>query len=131
VGLSGIQLSGDLFAAFLDAATSITALFIHWCGMEAPGGVLAVADALRRNTNIQCLELDWLDETQLIRILNGLASNTTVQDLGLIVYDPSLHVSLAVNPFWSLLGPLRNLSLESSLQISVLRWTLFNQLHRA
>jgi hypothetical protein len=54
------------------------------CGIEAPGGgVLAMADALRRNTNLQRLELERLDETYLIPILNSLPSNTSVRELRL------------------------------------------------
>jgi hypothetical protein len=62
VQLSRLRLSGDSMASFLDNATSVTTLDIYDCGMEAPGGALAIAAALQRNTNIQRLELCHLDE---------------------------------------------------------------------
>jgi hypothetical protein len=95
-----LQLSGDSMVAFLDAATSITALKLWRCDMEAPGGALAVAAALQRNTNIQRLELCHLDldevDLYLIPILTSLASNTSLQELNF--QDPvcSIDVSLAL-----------------------------------
>jgi hypothetical protein len=92
-----LQLSGASMAAYLDTAPSVTTLCIHGCGMEAPGGVLAVADALQRNTNIQRLQLEWLDEMYLVPILNSLAFNTSLKELEFCFYfHLSLGASLAV-----------------------------------
>ena len=81
VRLDCLQLSGTSFASFLDSATSVTALALCRCGMEAPGGARAIADALQRNTNIETLLLDRLSDIDLHPILNSLASNTGVQEL--------------------------------------------------
>jgi hypothetical protein len=92
--LNGLQLSGDSLAAFLDSATSVTAVLeLVCCEMDAPGGAFAIAAALQRNTNIQELMLAG-DIMYTIPILNSLASNTSIR-----VFMPcinSLPVSLAV-----------------------------------
>jgi hypothetical protein len=96
VEFNALLLSGDAMASFIDSAPSLTELSIRTCDMVAPGGVLAVAAALRRNTNIQRLKLVWLDEMYVIPIVRSLTSNTTVKTLYLDVESVSLDASLAV-----------------------------------
>jgi hypothetical protein len=96
VHLEYLKLYGDSMASFLGSATSITTLHMCRCGIEAPGGALAVAAALQRNKHIQRLELRYLDEIYLIPILNNLGSNTSVKELSLWFFGQSLNSSLAL-----------------------------------
>jgi hypothetical protein len=96
VKLRQLLLSGDLMASFLDAAASIATLELEECDIMAPGGVLAVAAALQRNSNIQRLKLDDRNKRNLIPILNSLASSTQIMELSLVLHGPSLNISLAV-----------------------------------
>jgi hypothetical protein len=96
VDLIDVRLSSDLFAAFLDTATSITALYLGDCVMEAPGDGLAVAAALQRNRNIRQLILSTLDDVYLIPILSNLGSNTSVEALHLWLFILSLDASRAL-----------------------------------
>jgi hypothetical protein len=91
-----LRLSGGLMASFIDCAKSLTTLSITRCHMVDPGGALAVSDALKRNTNIQRLELNDLRGMYLIPIVNGLTSNTTVKILKLWFGSVLLDESLAV-----------------------------------
>jgi hypothetical protein len=105
VGFDSLRLSGDAIASFLDSATSVTTLSLTNCVMEqAPGGALAVATALQRNTNIQRLELWDQYAMYMVPILNSLAFNSRVREL--IVWIDSEALSLALKDF-----------LESSLTI--------------
>jgi hypothetical protein len=96
VGLRSLHISGDSMASFIDSATTVTTLSIRWCDMLHPGGGLAVAAALQRNSNIRRLELLELVEMHLISILSSLAFNSTVQTLrlrfGFLLLDESLAV---------------------------------------
>jgi hypothetical protein len=96
VMFSGLQLSGDSMASFIDAATSDTILSIRECELEAPGGVVAVAAALQRNKNIWRLILKRLDDKYLIPILNSLTSNTSLKELLVSCSGGSLEFSFAV-----------------------------------
>jgi hypothetical protein len=98
VELDDLRLSGESMASFLDAATSLTVLYIRQCDMAALGGASAIAGALQRNTNIQHLELSELDAMHLIPIVSSLASNTTLKSLYLrfLFRSISLDESLAV-----------------------------------
>jgi hypothetical protein len=83
-----LQLPGDWFAAFLDAATSVTELEMDLMDVrrhtdDRPGGTLAIANALQRNTQIRRLKLVSLDEMYLIPIVSSLISNTTLKELAL------------------------------------------------
>jgi hypothetical protein len=94
-----LQLSGNAFASFLDTATSVRTLKLLNCGMEAPGGVHAIAAALQRNTNIERLQLQVQNEMDLNTILSSLAYNTSVRDVNFYFPLQSLAVSLVVGRF--------------------------------
>jgi hypothetical protein len=78
-----LQFSGDSMASFLDTATSITTLELNHCRMIAPGGALAVAAALQRNSNILRLKLCDIHQRCLVPIVSSLAYNTSVKELEL------------------------------------------------
>jgi hypothetical protein len=96
VAFRNLQLSGDSVTTFIDAAASVRSFELWDCDMEAPGSALAVAAALQRNTNIRRLILCFLDDMYLLSILNILAFTTTVKELRVGCYGPSLDESLAV-----------------------------------
>jgi hypothetical protein len=103
VAFSSLHLSGNVIASFLDTATFVTTLELGEGDMLAPGGVLAVAAALQRNTNILRLKLSnlrlklrCLAEMYMIPIVRSLASNTTLTTLQLDFAHFSLDESLAV-----------------------------------
>jgi hypothetical protein len=115
VELEWLRLSGDSFAAFLDAATSITALKICNCRMEAPGGAIAVGAALQRNKSIRRLELNDLDDEYLLPILHSLASNTPVKELKVSFKKISLAESLAVKSLLESTKTIRQFELQARL----------------
>jgi hypothetical protein len=96
VHLSDVHLPGNAFASFLDTAKSVTSLIIYHCNVEASART-AISAAFQRNTNIETLKLDLLDEMDLIPIVNGLASNTSVMKLELCYFISSLNISLALS----------------------------------
>jgi hypothetical protein len=67
-------------------------LELEECDIMAPGGVLAVAAALQRNSNIQRLKLDDRNKRNLIPILNSLAFTTQIMELSLVLHGPSLNI---------------------------------------
>jgi len=73
---------------FVDTASSITVLGLYYCDMEPSlereEGARDLAAALQRNTNIQTLRFDFIDEPYFISsILHGLQSNISVKTLDL------------------------------------------------
>jgi hypothetical protein len=121
VHLEYLKLYGDSMASFLDAATSITALKIHNCDLEAPGGAFAVAAALQRNTNIQWLELYELDDVNLILIVSSLGSNTGVEALNLWLPVRSRDSSLAVANLLESTGSIQRLELHGPCDLDTFR----------
>jgi hypothetical protein len=78
VRLEDLQLSGDSIASFLDTAAFVTTLELVGCDMEAPGSLRAVAAALKRNTNIQRLELTPRNGyVGMLPIANSLAAKAS------------------------------------------------------
>ena len=72
------------FSTFVDNASSITSYSIFGCDMEAAGrqqGGSDLAAALQRNTNIETLELSYLEDICAIPILEGLRLHTAVKTL--------------------------------------------------
>jgi Ran GTPase-activating protein (RanGAP) involved in mRNA processing and transport len=97
VQFSRLRLSGDLFAEFLDTATSVTTLQLWSCDMVAPGGALAVATALQHNKNIRRLELNYGRDRCLTLFVRGLASNMTMLELVLVgSYSSGLSLDLSL-----------------------------------
>ena len=82
VGLTCLRLIPSDISTFLDNASSITNLRLWNCDME-PGeggqGARDLAAALQRNTNVETLQLNRLDDIYAIAILEGLRSNTSVK----------------------------------------------------
>ena len=82
VVLSWLRLPTDI-SMFVDNASSITSFRLHSCDMEAAvrgqGARRRLAAALQRNTNIETLELDNLEDIYAVPILEGLRLNTAVK----------------------------------------------------
>jgi hypothetical protein len=91
VQLLKLHLSGNSMASFIYTATSVTALAIAGSyGMGDPGGARAIAAALQRSTNLQQLKLHSLHETDLIPIVNSLASKestSSIKSLSIMCYN--------------------------------------------
>jgi len=73
---------------FVDTTSSITVLGLYYCDMEPSlereQGARDLAAALQRNTNIQTLRFDFIDEPYFISsILHGLQSNISLKTLDL------------------------------------------------
>ena len=80
-----LRLPADI-SMFVDNASSITSIGFHDCVMEPnerERGARDLAAALQRNTNIQTLELNRLDDIYAIPILQGLRANTSVNSLSI------------------------------------------------
>ena len=81
VDLMSARLPADV-STFLDNASSITSLKLYACDME-PGereqGASSLAAALQRNTNIETLELNSLEDIYALPILESLRSNTSLK----------------------------------------------------
>jgi hypothetical protein len=114
VAFSFLKLSGNSMASLLDTATSVTMLAIFCCYMEAPGseGEHAMVNALQRNTNIQRLQLMWINEIYLIPILRSLACNTGVRELALVFEMIPHDVSLAMENLLESTTNIRRFELE-------------------
>jgi hypothetical protein len=96
VRFTNLRISSDSVGTFLNTAASVTDLELIHCSMEGPGGALAVANALQRNTSIRRLKLHCLDD-DILSILTGLTSNTSVEELTLWWFQSlSRNVSRAV-----------------------------------
>jgi hypothetical protein len=84
VRLMSTEVSGTELARFLDAATSVTKFEISRCKMKASErkqGMIDLAAAIQRNTNIRNLALKDLEDIYLCPILSSLASNPHVNEL--------------------------------------------------
>jgi len=91
VELDRLHLPADI-STFVDNSPSITSFSLSWCDME-PGereqGARSLA-SLQSNTNIERLELNYLEDIYSIPILEGLQSNTSVKTF---VCSPSVSFS--------------------------------------
>ena len=69
-------------STLVDNTSSLTSFIISDCDMnpaERQQGARSLAVALQRNTNIETLELDGLEDVYAIPILEGLRSNTSLK----------------------------------------------------
>jgi len=98
VDLQWARLPTDI-STFVDNASSITSFTLHSCDMEAAEreqGARSLAVALQRNTNIQTLELNRLDDIFTTTIFSSLRSNDSLKTLifgSLRVSDVALHAT--------------------------------------
>ena len=92
VSLDYSSLPTDI-STFVDTASSITKFSLNGCDMdpaaERQQGAQRLALALQRNTNIETLELHWLEDIYAVPILEGLRLNTAVKTF--IFYPPSIR----------------------------------------
>jgi len=83
VGLVGLHLPTDV-STFVDTAASVTSFSLSNCDMEPAErerGTRDLAAALQHNTNIEHLDIDFLDDIYAIPILQGLRSIVSLKKL--------------------------------------------------
>ena len=81
VEMSWLRLPTDI-SKFVDNASSITSFSLCNCDMdpaEREQGARSLAAAIQRNSNIEHLELNNLEDIYAVPILEGLRSNTAVK----------------------------------------------------
>jgi hypothetical protein len=81
VSFHSLQLSSDFMVPFLDNATSVRELKLSGCDMETPADALVIAAVFQRNTTVQRLKLEWINEVLMIPLLNSLASEQSKSKL--------------------------------------------------
>ena len=81
--LQSLRLPADV-STFVDTASSITSLILSSCDFaptERDDGTRDFAVALQRNTNINTLELGFMDDSSAVPILQSLQANVSLKTL--------------------------------------------------
>ena len=117
VMLWGLRLPTDI-STFVDNASSITSFCIDGCDMEAAErqqGASDLAAALQRNTNIETLSLEKMENIYTVPILESLRLNAAVKNF-IFFSGPQVHGNNIISILSRPDSPLRCFEFHGSLE---------------